>query len=220
MQTPEVGTRYKGVVRSVRDFGAFIEILPGVEALCHISELGEGFIDQVSDVVNVGDELEVEIINVDDRGKIKVSRKVVLNPEGRKEGGDDEGRPRRPRRDDDRPRGRGGRDDDGRPRRPRDDEERPRREAGAEERPPRTRDDERPRRSPEATEERPRFRREEPEAPAPRGRAPEPVVDEDDAEADVDVDVDAETDGDEAPRGGDSERPRRRRRRRAGTRRD
>jgi polyribonucleotide nucleotidyltransferase len=77
-QTPEVGTRYTGTVRSVRDFGAFIEILPGVEGLCHISELAHGFVGQVTDVVNVGDEIEVEIINVDDRGKVKVSHKVTL----------------------------------------------------------------------------------------------------------------------------------------------
>lgn len=101
METPEVGSRYTGTVRSVRDFGAFIEILPGVEALCHISELGEGFIESVTDVVNVGDELEVEIIAVDDRGKIKVSHKATIEGAGdgdSKEGGDGE-RPRRRGRD-------------------------------------------------------------------------------------------------------------------------
>jgi len=108
METPEIGSKYKGTVKSVRDFGAFIEILPGVEALCHISELGEGFIEQVTDVVNVGDELEVEIINVDDRGKIKVSHKALTQPkeEGAEGGGDD-----RPRRRGDRDRDRGGRED-------------------------------------------------------------------------------------------------------------
>ena len=113
METPEIGSRYKGTVKSVRDFGAFIEILPGVEALCHISELGEGFIDQVTDVVNVGDELEVEIINVDDRGKIKVSHKAIIAPS---EGGtsDDGDKPQGSGRDE----GRGGRDGD-RERRPR-----------------------------------------------------------------------------------------------------
>ena len=114
METPEIGSKYKGTVKSVRDFGAFIEILPGVEALCHISELGEGFIEQVSDVVNVGDEIEVVIINVDDRGKIKVSHKALTQP--KEEGGDGEGggddRPRRGDRDrgrDDGERGGGGR---------------------------------------------------------------------------------------------------------------
>ncbi|MGB0331410.1 MAG: polyribonucleotide nucleotidyltransferase, partial [Planctomycetota bacterium] len=99
METPEIGSKYKGTVKSVRDFGAFIEILPGVEALCHISELGEGFIEQVSDVVNVGDEIEVVIINVDDRGKIKVSHKALTQP--KEEGGDrDRGGDDRPRRGD------------------------------------------------------------------------------------------------------------------------
>lgn len=103
METPEIGSKYKGTVKSVRDFGAFIEILPGVEALCHISELGEGFIEQVSDVVNVGDEIEVVIINVDDRGKIKVSHKALTQPKEEGGDGDDDDRPRRGDRD----RGRG-----------------------------------------------------------------------------------------------------------------
>ncbi len=104
METPEIGSKYKGTVKSVRDFGAFIEILPGVEALCHISELGEGFIEQVSDVVNVGDEIEVVIINVDDRGKIKVSHKALTQPKEEGSDGDGEGasedRPRRGDRED------------------------------------------------------------------------------------------------------------------------
>ncbi len=74
-ETPKVGTRYTGTVKSIRDFGAFIEILPGVEGLCHISELAEGFVEQVTDIVNMGDEIEVVIINVDDRGKVKLSAK-------------------------------------------------------------------------------------------------------------------------------------------------
>jgi len=77
-ETPKIGTRYTGSVKSVRDFGAFIEILPGVEGLCHISELDEGYVDKVTDVVNVGDQVEVVIINVDDRGKIKLSRKAAM----------------------------------------------------------------------------------------------------------------------------------------------
>jgi polyribonucleotide nucleotidyltransferase len=74
-ETPKIGSRYTGTVKSIRDFGAFIEILPGVEGLCHISELADGFVDQVSDVINMGEEIEVIIINVDDRGKVKLSAK-------------------------------------------------------------------------------------------------------------------------------------------------
>ncbi len=77
-ESPKIGTRYVGTVKSARDFGAFIEILPGVEGLCHISELAEGYVDRVTDVVNVGDQVDVVIINVDDRGKIKLSRKAAL----------------------------------------------------------------------------------------------------------------------------------------------
>lgn len=79
-ETPKIGTRYKGKVKSVRDFGAFIEILPGVEGLCHISELADGFVNKVEDEVSVGDELEVVVINVDDRGKVKLSRKALMEP--------------------------------------------------------------------------------------------------------------------------------------------
>ncbi|HIE69117.1 MAG TPA: S1 RNA-binding domain-containing protein, partial [Planctomycetes bacterium] len=50
----------------------------GVEGLCHISELAEGFVDNVEDVVKPGDEVEVVVINVDDRGKIKLSHKATL----------------------------------------------------------------------------------------------------------------------------------------------
>lgn len=77
-ETPKIGTRYTGTVKSIKDFGAFIEILPGVEGMCHISELDEGYVERVSDVVSTGDEIEVVVINVDDRGKIKLSRKAAL----------------------------------------------------------------------------------------------------------------------------------------------
>jgi len=77
-EPPEIGSRYTGTVKAVKDFGAFVEILPGVEGLCHISELAEGRVRQVTDVCSPGDELEVEIINVDDRGKIKLSHRAVL----------------------------------------------------------------------------------------------------------------------------------------------
>ncbi len=79
-ETPKIGTRYTGTVKSVRDFGAFIEILPGVEGLCHVSELADGYVNKVTDVVQVGDEIEVVVINIDDRGKVKVSRKALLEP--------------------------------------------------------------------------------------------------------------------------------------------
>ena len=77
-EMPKVGARYKGTVKSVKDFGAFIEILPGTEGMCHISELAEGYVDRVEDVVSAGDEIEVVVIHVDDRGKIKLSHKQAM----------------------------------------------------------------------------------------------------------------------------------------------
>jgi polyribonucleotide nucleotidyltransferase len=79
-ETPQIGSRYTGTVRGVKDFGAFVEILPGTEGMCHISELADGYVERVTDVVNVGDVIEVVVINVDDRGKIKLSRKQALEP--------------------------------------------------------------------------------------------------------------------------------------------
>jgi polyribonucleotide nucleotidyltransferase len=77
-ETPKIGARYTGTVKSVRDFGAFIEILPGVEGLCHVSELADGYVERVTDIVNIGDTVEVVIIHVDDRGKIKLSAKAAM----------------------------------------------------------------------------------------------------------------------------------------------
>jgi len=76
-ETPKIGTKYRGKVKSIRDFGAFIEILPGACGLCHIFELADGFIDKVSDVVEMDQEVDVVVINVDDRGKVKVSIKAL-----------------------------------------------------------------------------------------------------------------------------------------------
>ncbi|MCZ6598132.1 MAG: polyribonucleotide nucleotidyltransferase [Planctomycetota bacterium] len=77
-ETPKIGARYTGTVKSTKDFGAFIEIIPGVEGMCHISELAEGYVDRVEDVVKPGDTIEVVVINVDDRGKIKLSHRQAL----------------------------------------------------------------------------------------------------------------------------------------------
>jgi polyribonucleotide nucleotidyltransferase len=77
-ETAKIGQRYRGIVKSTKDFGAFIEILPGTEGMCHISELAEGYVDRVEDVVKPGDEIEVVVINVDDRGKIKLSHRQAL----------------------------------------------------------------------------------------------------------------------------------------------
>jgi len=73
----QVGKIYKGRVSSVKDFGAFIEILPGRDGLCHISELSDEYVGSVTDVCNVGDEIEVKVIAVDEQDRVKLSRKAA-----------------------------------------------------------------------------------------------------------------------------------------------
>jgi len=75
----KVGRVYLGTVSSVKDFGAFIEIAPGKDGLCHISELSEGFVKSVTDICKPGDQLEVKVIAVDEQNRVKLSRKAVLN---------------------------------------------------------------------------------------------------------------------------------------------
>jgi len=74
----KLGRVYKGRVSSIKDFGAFIEVSPGLDGLCHISELSDGYVQKVSDICKVGDEFEVKVINIDDTGRIKLSRKALL----------------------------------------------------------------------------------------------------------------------------------------------
>jgi len=74
----KVGTIYNGRVASVKDFGVFVELSPGQDGLCHISELSDGYVNAVSDVCKVGDELRVKVILIDDQGRVKLSRKAVL----------------------------------------------------------------------------------------------------------------------------------------------
>ena len=74
----QVGRIYKGKVTSIKDFGAFIEIAPGKDGLCHISELSDGFVKNVNDVCKVGDQMDVKVIAVDDQNRVKLSRKAVL----------------------------------------------------------------------------------------------------------------------------------------------
>ncbi len=74
----EIGQIYKGVVKTIKDFGAFVEILPGTDGLVHISELDVKRVAKVTDVVKEGDEIEVKVLDVDNRGRIRLSRKVLL----------------------------------------------------------------------------------------------------------------------------------------------
>ena len=87
----KVGRIYNGRVSSVKDFGAFIEIAPGKDGLCHISELSDGFVKSVSDICKVGDTFEVKVIAVDDQNRVKLSRKAVLAEQASEDGDSDEG---------------------------------------------------------------------------------------------------------------------------------
>ncbi|HEY7155106.1 MAG TPA: polyribonucleotide nucleotidyltransferase [Gemmataceae bacterium] len=106
-----VGKVYEGRVTSIKDFGAFIEILPGRDGLCHISELDDKYVGKVEDVCKVGDHLQVKVIAIDEHDRVKLSRKVLLREQNKPAGGEapppsaprrpNESRP--PRRDHDRP---------------------------------------------------------------------------------------------------------------------
>jgi polyribonucleotide nucleotidyltransferase len=87
----KVGRIYEGTVSSVKDFGAFIEIAPGKDGLCHISELSDGYVKNVTDVCRVGDKLEVKVIAVDEQNRVKLSRKAVLAEAAARAGGNGSG---------------------------------------------------------------------------------------------------------------------------------
>ncbi len=74
----KVGKVYEGTVSSIKDFGAFIEIAPGKDGLCHISELSDGYVKSVGEICKVGDRFPVKVIAVDDQNRIKLSRKALL----------------------------------------------------------------------------------------------------------------------------------------------
>ncbi len=89
-QEPEVGKVYLGTVRRIMDFGAFVEILPGTDGLVHISELADKRVEQVTDVLQEGDEVLVKVLNIDRSGRIRLSRKAAL-AEGSGEAPEDAG---------------------------------------------------------------------------------------------------------------------------------
>ena len=113
---------YEGKVTSIKDFGAFLEIIPGIEGLCHVSELADGYVGNVSDVLSMGDITPVKVILIDDSGRVKLSRKQALIELGREDeakapegsGPPRDGGDRGPRRDGGRDGGRGGRGGGGR----------------------------------------------------------------------------------------------------------
>ena len=111
VEQPEAGKIYKGIVKGIQTFGAFVEILPGKQGLLHISEIDWQRVENVEDVLKEGDEVEVKLLDVDSKsGKLSLSRKVLLPvPEGFVPPA------RRPPRERLRGDSRGGRDSQGRP---------------------------------------------------------------------------------------------------------
>jgi polyribonucleotide nucleotidyltransferase len=100
----EVGKTYKGIVKKIVEFGAFVGVMPNQDGLLHISEIAHERVNTVTDFMKEGDEIEVKVIEVDKSGKVRLSRKALLPPPAggsAPSGGGDRG----PRRDD-----RGGRD--------------------------------------------------------------------------------------------------------------
>lgn len=110
--TVQIGKIYEGVVSSIKDFGAFVEILPGRDGLVHISELSSGYISSVDKVIAVGDAMKVLVLDVDEHDRVKLSRRRALeelglddemaaaaadDDRGGDRGGDREDRPRRRR---------------------------------------------------------------------------------------------------------------------------
>ncbi len=114
----KVGKIYEGKVTSIKEFGAFIEIMPGRDGLCHISELDDKFVSKVEDVVKMGQMVRVKVIAIDEQDRVKLSRKALLreaaglppeapsgpprrdrDPRGDRDRGRPDGPPRPPRND-------------------------------------------------------------------------------------------------------------------------
>jgi len=77
-EEPEIGKTYLGRVAAVKDFGCFVEILPGRDGLVHVSELSDSFVKDVSSICKVGDEMLVKLISIDDQNRLRLSRKAAL----------------------------------------------------------------------------------------------------------------------------------------------
>ena len=109
--TPELNKTYMGKVQRITDFGAFVEIMPGLDGLLHVSEIAHYRVKDVRDELKEGEQVMVKVINIDPSGKIRLSRKVLIDPP---EGGVPPAGEGGPREGGERPRREGGRHDGGR----------------------------------------------------------------------------------------------------------
>jgi len=90
---PEIGKIYRGKVVTIKEFGAFVEFMPGKDGLCHISELANFRVKQVEDIVKMGDEIWVKVLEIDEKGKIRLSRKAAMAERDAAMGGGEGGAP-------------------------------------------------------------------------------------------------------------------------------
>jgi polyribonucleotide nucleotidyltransferase len=90
---PEIGKIYRGKVVTIKEFGAFVEFMPGKDGLCHISELANFRVKQVEDIVKMGDEIWVKCLEIDEKGKVRLSRKAAMAERDAAMGGGEGGAP-------------------------------------------------------------------------------------------------------------------------------
>src|SRR5438552_18492163 len=83
----EIGKLYRGKVVTIKEFGAFVEFLPGKDGLVHISELANFRVKQTEDIVKLGDEIWVKCLGVDEKGRVRLSRRAAMSERGQKMGG-------------------------------------------------------------------------------------------------------------------------------------
>ena len=86
---PEVGRIYEGPVKNTTTFGAFVEIMPGTEGLCHISELADRRVEKTEDVVRKGDVVRVKLLSIDEKGRLRLSMKAAAAEDAAAEEGGD-----------------------------------------------------------------------------------------------------------------------------------
>ncbi|MEX2104878.1 MAG: S1 RNA-binding domain-containing protein, partial [Bacilli bacterium] len=80
-----VGETYLGTVKRIEKFGAFVEVIPGKDGLLHISQLSEERVNKVEDVINIGDSILVKVTEVDQQGRVNLSRKELLKAQAKEE---------------------------------------------------------------------------------------------------------------------------------------